>query len=386
MSIYDVTPVSVADYRKRARRRLPAFLFDYLDGAANDENTARYNTDDFSRYRLKQHVMVDVDGIDTSITLSGMRASMPVALAPVGMAGMFRRRGEVQGALAAQSVNIPFTASTVGICSVEEIAAATARPFWFQLYMLRDRELVERLLARASAAGCDTLVFTVDLAVPGMRLRDYRNGMLGGGVPGQVSKLFQLASSPLWAFDVGLKGKPHNFGNLRDVVPNPNDLNAYKRFIDAQFDSTATWGDIHWLRDIWNGKIIIKGVLEADDARAAVDCGADGVVVSNHGGRQLDGTASSISKLACVSAAVGDSCELFLDGGVRSGIDVIKALALGAKAVLLGRPWIYAMAASGDKGIAGLLTVFQQEIATAMALMGVTTLDQINRDHIEERS
>lgn len=383
MSIYDVTPVSVADYRRRAKRRLPGFLFHYLEGGANDEDTMAANVSDFRRYRLQQRVMRNVDGVDTGTTLAGHAASMPVALAPVGMAGMYARRGEVQGARAAKTAGIPFTTSTVGICPVEEVAAAIRQPFWFQLYMLRDRDLILKLLERAQAAGCDTLAFTVDLPVAGMRLRDYRNGMLGGGIPGKLSQLAQIVTSPLWALDVGLRGKPHNFGNLRDVVPDPDDLNAYKAFIDAQFDPTVTWEDIAWLRSIWKGKILIKGVLEADDARAAVDTGADGVIVSNHGGRQLDGVASSISKLAAVSAAVGDRTEVYLDGGVRSGIDVVKAVALGARGVLIGRPWVYAMAACGEAGLVDLLRLFQQEIATAMALMGVKTIDEITADMIE---
>jgi L-lactate dehydrogenase (cytochrome) len=383
MSIYDVTPVSVADYRRRAKRRLPGFLFHYLEGGANDEDTMAANVSDFRRYRLQQRVMCNVDGVDTGTTLAGHAASMPVALAPVGMAGMYARRGEVQGARAAKTAGIPFTTSTVGICPVEEVAAAIRQPFWFQLYMLRDRDLILKLLERAQAAGCDTLAFTVDLPVAGMRLRDYRNGMLGGGIPGKLSQLAQIVTSPLWALDVGLRGKPHNFGNLRDVVPDSDDLNAYKAFIDAQFDPTVTWEGIAWLRSVWKGKILIKGVLEADDARAAVDTGADGVIVSNHGGRQLDGVASSISKLAAVSAAVGDRTEVYLDGGVRSGIDVVKAVALGARGVLIGRPWVYAMAACGEAGLVDLLRLFQQEIATAMALMGVKTIDEITADMIE---
>lgn len=383
MSIYDITPVSVADYRRRAKLRLPGFLFHYIDGGANDEDTLIANVSDFRRYQLKQRVMRNVDSVDTSTTLAGRASAMPVALAPVGMAGMFARRGETLAANAAKSAGIPFTTSTVGICPVEEVAAATGEPFWFQLYMLRDRDLVLKLLERAQAAGCDTLAFTVDLAVPGMRLRDFRNGMLGGGLPGKLSQLAQIASSPLWAVDVGLRGRPHHFGNLSDVVPDPDDLNAYKAFIDSQFDPTVTWEDIAWLRGVWKGKILIKGVLEADDARAAIDTGADGVIVSNHGGRQLDGVASTITKLGEVAAAVGESTEIYLDSGVRSGIDVVKAIALGARGVLIGRPWVFAMAACGQSGIEDLLAVFQQEISVAMALMGVNTIEEINPELIE---
>jgi L-lactate dehydrogenase (cytochrome) len=383
MSLYDVVPVTVADYRRRARRRLPRFLFDYLDGAANDERTVALNEADFSRFRLKQQVMRDVSRVDTGATLGGERAAMPVVLAPVGMAGLYARRGEVQAARAAASVGVPFTTSTLGICPVEEIQRASDSPFWFQLYMLRERDLVLEMLGRAQAAGSSTLVFTVDLPVAGMRLRDYRNGMLGGGLPGQLSKLAQLLSSPLWIYDVGLRGKPHSFGNLSHKVAEPESLAAYKAFVDSQFDPSVTWRDIRWLRQHWQGRILIKGIMEADDARAAADTGADGVVVSNHGGRQLDGVASSVSKLPAVVEAVGGQLEVFLDGGVRSGLDVVKAVALGASGVLLGRPWVYALAARGEKGVADLLGVMQKEIATAMALMGVNRVGDIDPGHLE---
>lgn len=303
---------------------------------------------------------------------------MPLALAPVGMAGLYRRRGEVQAARAAKQVGVPFTSSTVGICPVEEIRAATGEPFWFQLYMLRDRDYVLKLLARAEAAGCDTLAFTVDLPVAGMRLRDFRNGMLGGGWKGGLSRLAQLATSPAWVLDVGIRGKPHAFGNIVDAVTNPDDLDSFRAFIDAQFDPSCTWQDIRWLREQWRGKLLIKGVMEADDARAAVDAGADGVVVSNHGARQLDGIASSISKLPAVVDAVGAQTEVFMDGGVRSGIDVVKAVALGARGVLIGRPWMLALAACGQQGVSDLLNLFHREITTAMALMGVKRIADID--------
>ncbi len=383
MSIFNVTPVTVDDYRHRARRFLPRFLFDYIDGGANRESTLRYNVSDFEQYRLIQRVMKNVDNVDSSTVLAGRPASMPVALAPVGMAGMFARRGETQGARAAKRIGIPFTTSTLGICPMEEIQAAIRQPFWFQLYMLRDRDVVRALLARAQAAGCDTLVFTVDLAVPGLRLRDYRNGMVGGGLPGKLSKMAQLLSSPRWLLDVGIRGKPHCIGNLRDVVPNPDDFNAYKAFIESQFDPTVTWTDIAWLRSIWPGKLLIKGVMEVVDAQAAAAVGADGVVVSNHGARQLDAVASSISKLPAIAEAVGGHIEVYLDGGVRNGLDVLKAVALGARGVLIGRPWIWAMAGGGEAGLDNLLGLFQKEIRAGMALLGVNRIEEVNRDVIE---
>ena len=383
MSIYDVVPVSTADYRRRARRRLPRFLFDYVDGGANDEATMAFNVSAFERLRLKQFVMRDVSDIETSRTLLGQESRMPIALAPVGMAGMMARRGEVQGAKAALRAGVPFSASTVGICPVEEIQAATKSPFWFQLYMLRDRDFILSLLDRARKAGCETLVFTIDLPIAGMRLRDFRNGMLGGGTIGRISQALQLASSPFWLYDVGLKGRPHSFGNLREKVADAEDLEAYKAFVDSQFDPTVTWKDIAWLRESWDGKILLKGIMEVEDARAAADVGVDGLVVSNHGGRQLDGIAASIRKLPGIADAVGERLEVFVDGGVRSGIDVVKALALGARGVLIGRPWIWAVASRGEEGVVNLLDIFQKEIATAMALMGVTRVDDITRDLLE---
>ncbi len=383
MSIYDVNPVTVADFRTLARRRLPRFLFDYIDGGANDEDTMAANVSDFRNYRLVQRVMHDVSGVDTRTTLAGTESAMPLALAPVGMAGLFARRGEVMGARAAEQAGIPFTLSTLGICPPEEIRQATARPFWFQLYMMRDRDLVQRLLERIQRTGCDTLVFTVDLAVAGMRLRDFRNGMVRADWRSDVSKLAQLVTSPRWAWEVGIHGRPHQFGSVSEAVSNPNDLELVKQFVDSQFDPSVTWDDIAWLRSIWKGKIIIKGIMEADDARAAVDTGADGVVVSNHGGRQLDGVASSISKLGAVAAAVGTRTEVYLDGGVRSGIDVLKAVALGASGVLIGRPWVFATAGAGEAGLTALLDVFQREIATGMALMGVNSIAEITPEMIE---
>ena len=381
---YDVAPVTPLDYRHLAEKRLPRFLFDYIDGGANDEQTMAANLADFAAVRLRQRVMRDVSGVDTSATLAGRKVSMPLALAPVGMAGMFARRGEVMGIRAADRAGVPFTLSTLGVCTMEELRAASPSPFWFQLYMMRDRETVQRLLGRARAAGCDTLLFTVDLAVTGLRHRDVRVGMLGRPtLKAKLGKLRQLVTRPGWIRNVGLGGKPHTIGNLADVVPDPTDLNAYKAWIDAQFDPSVTWKDIEWLRRIWDGKLYIKGVLEADDARAAADVGADGVVVSNHGGRQLDGVASSIAKLPGVVAAVGDRVEILLDGGVRSGIDVLRAVALGARGVLIGRPWVWATAGAGEQGLVDLLATFQNELRTAMALAGVARIADAGPDLID---
>jgi L-lactate dehydrogenase (cytochrome) len=298
---------------------------------------------------------------------------------------MMARRGEVQAVKAANRAGVPFTLSTVGICSHEEVAAASSAPFWFQLYMMHDRELVKRLLEQAWSSGCETLVFTVDLAVTGARHRDLRNGMVGHTFAARLARAGQLARRPRWLFDVALRGRPHSFGNLRTELHDATDLTSYKAFIQSEFDASVTWQDIAWLRTQWAGKIIIKGIMSADDARAAADVGADGLIVSNHGGRQLDGSSSTIRKLPEVAAAVGQRVEVYLDGGVRSGIDVVKAVALGARGVLIGRPWIWAVAARGESGLVDLLKVFRKEIAVAMALMGVTTIAELGPGLVEWR-
>ena len=381
---YNVIPVTPDDYRRLAERRLPRFLFDYIDGGANAEITLAANTAGFRDIALRQRVMRDVSNIDTSTVLSGEQAAMPVILAPVGMAGMMARRGETQAVRAANAMGVPFTLSTVGICDLTEVKNAASRPFWFQLYMMRDRGVVQDLLARAEAAGCTTLAFTVDLAVTGMRHRDLRNGALSQSLPAKAVKAWEIARHPRWLLDVAVKGKPHGFGNLSDRVPDPTRLEAFTAWVASQFDTSVTWKDIEWLRSVWKGRLLIKGVLEPDDARAAVAAGADGVIVSNHGGRQLDGVASSISKLPGVVAAVGDRAEVYMDGGVRSGVDVFKAVALGAKGVMIGRPWVWALAADGQKGVSGMLAIMRQELRVAMALSGVNRIDEIGRDAIDQ--
>ncbi len=380
---YNVTAVSPADYRRLAEKRLPRFLFDYIDGGANAETTLAANVDGFRRIVLRQRVMRDVAEIDTSTILAGEKSAMPVVLAPVGMAGMMARRGETLAVRAANEIGVPFTLSTVGICDLAEVKAAASKPFWFQLYMMRDRGVVQDLLARAEAAGCNTLAFTVDLAVTGMRHRDLRNGALSSSLQARAVKAWEIASHPQWLLDVALRGKPHGFGNLSDRVPDPTKLEAFTAWVASQFDSSVTWKDIEWLRSVWKGKLLIKGVLEPDDARAAVAAGADGVIVSNHGGRQLDSVAASVSKLPLVVDTVGDRVEVLMDGGVRSGVDVFKAVALGARGVLMGRPWVWALAAQGQAGVRDMLAIMRQEFRIAMALSGVTRVADIGRDAID---
>ena len=380
---YHVVPASTLDYRRLAERRLPRFLFDYIDGGANDEVTLARNVADFQRIRIRQKVLVDVSSIDTATTLAGEPAAMPLILAPIGMAGMMARRGEVQAVRAADAAGVPFTLSTAGVCPLAEVRAAASRDFWFQLYRVRDRGAVRALLERARATGCGTLIFTVDLAALGMRHRDTRNGMTSNSLKARLARAWQIGVRPGWLLDVGVRGRPHGLGILADAVPGASRLDAVRNWLATQFDDSVTWKDIEWLRAVWPGKLILKGLQEVDDARAAAAVGADGVIVSNHGGRQLDGAASSISKLSAVVDAVGARLEVYVDGGVRSGLDVFKAVALGARGVLIGRPWIWAVAGAGEAGLANLLATFKRELEIAMALAGVTRVSQISRELID---
>jgi L-lactate dehydrogenase (cytochrome) len=374
MGTLQLTPATVSDYRRLAESRLPRQLFDYIDGGAVDERTLAANRGDFGRLQLRQRVLRDVSRVDTTVDIAGRPASMPVALAPVGLAGLMRRRGEVQAARAAEAAGVPFCLSTVGLCSLEEVRAATMAPFWFQLYMMRDRGHVVELLQRARAVGVDTLVFTVDLAVVGARYRDTRNGM-GGGLSAWASlrSALNFATHPRWLLDVALGGRPLVFGNLASYVASAKNIQQFRSWIDAQFDPSVTWRDIEWLRREWPGPLIIKGVLEPEDACAAADAGAQAIVVSNHGGRQLDSAPSSISALPRIADAVGDRLEIMLDGGVHNGQDVLKAVALGARSVMIGRAWVYALAAQGEAGVRHLLSQMQREIAVTLALTGLTS-------------
>jgi L-lactate dehydrogenase (cytochrome) len=371
-----LTPASTEDYRLLAERRLPRFLFDYIDGGAYQETTLRANVEDFRALGLRQRVMRDVSALDTRTEVLGQTWSMPVALAPIGMGGMMARRGEVQAVRAADKFGIPFCLSTVAICSLEEVARAAMRPFWFQLYMLKDRGAVRELLQRARNVGVTTLVFTVDLAVVGARYRDVRNGLGGGvGLLGRLrGGLYEYLTHPRWLADVALAGGPHVFGNLREYVPKATTPADFKTWVDSQFDPTVTWKDIEALRTEWPGKLVIKGVLSEEDARAAADAGADAVIVSNHGGRQLDGVSSSIRALPAIADALAGRVELLMDGGVRSGQDVTRAIASGARAVLIGRPWIWALAARGEAGLARLLAILMGELRVTMALAGAPSV------------
>ena len=377
----NLVPVTADDYRRIAERKLPRFLFDYVDGGAYGEVTLARNTADFATISPLQRVMRDVSDVQTHGTISGQDSAMPLALAPVGMGGMLARRAEAQAKRAADTAGVPFTLSTVSICPLEEIAAISDKPFWFQLYMLRDRGIVQEILQRAWNVGVRTLVFTVDLAVVGERYRDTRNGIAGGANAWGRLRAGPLSylTHPRWLLDVGIKGKPHTFGNLAAYVPAATNPTEYREWVGSQFDPSVTWKDIEWLRGIWQGKLIIKGVLSPEDATAAANIGADGIIVSNHGGRQLDGVASSISVVPRVRDSLNDQVEILMDGGVRSGLDLFRARALGADGVLIGRPWAYAVAARGGAGVSGVLSAFRRELSVAMALCGVTRITDIHR-------
>lgn len=379
-----LAPASVSDYREIARRKLPRLMFDYVDGGAFEEATLAANRNDLQRISLKQKVMRDVSALDTSIRLFGQMQSLPIVLAPVGFAGMMARRAEVQAARAAETAGIPFTLSTVGICPIEEVRRATRAPFWFQLYMMRDRGVVKEIISRAQDAGCGALVFTVDLPVLGTRYRDIRNGM-GVQLP-LISRLRMAAnflSKPGWLVDVAVKGRPLTFGNLAGVVKDAHSLGALLQWTTTALDPSVTWKDLEWVRSVWKGPLILKGVLDEDDARAAVATGADGIVVSNHGGRQLDAARSTISVLPRIADAVGDRTTVLMDGGIRSGQDVTRALALGAKACLVGRAWVYGVAARGEAGVGAVLETMQRELRTSMALVGASRVDDIGRAVVE---
>ncbi len=372
---------STTDFREAARRRLPPFLFHYADGGAYAEQTLRRNVSDLADLALRQRVLKNVAECDLSTTLFGQEMAMPVAIAPVGLAGMYARRGEVQAARAAEAAGIAFTLSTVSVCAIEEVQNAVRKPIWFQLYVLKDRGFMRNALERAWAAGITTLVFTVDMPVPGARYRDLHSGMSGRSGPAR--RILQAMLHPRWAFDVGVMGRPHDLGNVSAYLGKPTKLEDYIAWLGENFDPAIAWADLHWLRDFWKGKIIIKGILDPEDAREAVAFGADGLIVSNHGGRQLDGVLSTARALPRIVEAVGGKMKILADGGVRSGLDVVRMLALGADAVLLGRAYIYAMACGGEAGIAKLLEIIGKEMRVAMALTGVTKISEITSDILE---
>lgn len=375
-----MTVASIADYRLLAKKRLPPFLFEYMDGGSYAEVTLRRNIADLERVALRQRVLRDVSAIDLSTRLFGQDLALPLALAPIGLAGMNARRGEVQAARAAEQAGVPFTLSTVSACALGEVQAKTQKPFWFQLYMIRDRAFMRDLLAQAAQAQCSALIFTVDMPVPGSRYRDYHTGLAGSpGLKGAIRRTWQGALHPRWAFDVGIMGRPHALGNVAPVLKGRTGIEDFFAWMRNNFDPSINWKDLDFIRSEWTGPLIIKGLLDPEDAREAAKLGADGIVVSNHGGRQLDGVLSSARALPPIADAVGDQLTVLADGGIRSGLDVVRMLALGAHGVLLGRAWAYALGARGQAGVAHMLQLIEAEMRVAMALTGTNAISQINR-------
>lgn len=378
-----MTPACINDFREAARRRLPRFLFEYMDGGSYAEVTLRRNISDLENIALRQRVLRNVADIDLTTELFGQKLALPVALAPIGLAGMNARRGECQAVRAADKAGVPFTLSTVSACPLDEVARAADKPFWFQLYMIRDRAFMRDLLQQARAAQCSALVFTVDMPVPGSRYRDYRTGLAGApGLEGAVRRTVQGAMRPGWAWDVGVMGRPHQLGNVAPVLQGRTGIEDFFAWMRNNFDPSINWRDLDFIRSEWSGPLIIKGILDPEDAKEAVELGADGIVVSNHGGRQLDGVLSSTKALPPIVDAVGDRLTVLADGGIRSGLDVVRMLALGAKGVLLGRAWAYALGAAGEVGVARMLDLIEAEMRVAMALTGVTKINQINQSNL----
>jgi L-lactate dehydrogenase (cytochrome) len=374
---------SVSDYRELARRRLPHIFFEYIDGGSYAEETLRRNVADLEAISLRQLVMRDMTKLDMTVETLGQTLKMPVGLSPVGMAGMYARRGETQAARAAAAAGAPFCLSTVSVCSIEEVAA-TGTPPWFQLYMLKDRGYMRELLGRAKAAGCPVLMFTVDLPLPGSRYRDVRSGFTGASpLQALLTQAKDGLLHPAWTWDVYVKGRPHTLGSVQKAVTEGRRVTDFLAWISKNFDRSVTWKDLDFVREVWDGPIVIKGVLDPADARDAVKAGAQGLVVSNHGGRQLDGVRSSISALPRIADAVGSDLEVYMDGGVRSGLDVLKALALGAKACFVGRPWAWALGAGGQPMVARMLDTLRAELAVAMILTGCVRARDAGRSLVD---
>ncbi|WP_413733065.1 FMN-dependent L-lactate dehydrogenase LldD [Sodalis sp. RH20] len=375
---------AATDYRAAAQRKLPPFLFHYLDGGAYAEYTLRRNVEDLAQVALRQRVLRNMSQLSLETTLFGQRLAMPVALAPVGLCGMYARRGEVQAARAAASKGIPFTLSTVSVGTIEEVSSAIKQPMWFQLYVLKDRGFMRNALERAKAAGCSTLVFTVDMPVPGARYRDAHSGMSGPNAA--LRRYLQAITHPAWAWDVGVRGRPHVLGNISAYVGKPTGLEDYIGWLAKNFDPSISWSDLEWIREFWQGPMIIKGILDPEDARDAVRFGADGIVVSNHGGRQLDGVLSSTRALPAIADAVKGDIAILADSGIRNGLDVVRMIALGADTVLLGRAYIYALATAGEQGVANLLTLIDKEMRVAMTLTGARAIAEITRESLVRHS
>jgi L-lactate dehydrogenase (cytochrome) len=374
------TMTCIEDLRQAARRRVPRAFFDYAESGSYAEQTLRANRADLERIKLRQRILVDVTARSTMTTILGEPAALPLALAPIGLCGMQHGDGEILACRAAQSAGIPFTLSTMSICSIEDVAAAVDRPFWFQLYVMKDRGFARSLVERAAAAKCSALVLTVDLQVLGQRHRDIKNGLT---VPPELrfKNLIDIATKPAWALGV-LRGKRKTFGNIAGHIAGMENVNSLSKWISGQFDPALSWKDVEWIASLWPGKLILKGILDVEDARTAAKTGAAAIVVSNHGGRQLDGAPSSIAMLPPIVDALGSDIEIMFDGGIRSGQDLFRALALGARAALSGRAYIYGLGAGGQAGVARAIDIIRNELDITMALTGVASIGDIDRDAI----
>lgn len=365
---------SVMDFRELARRRLPHMIFDYIDGGSNSETTLRRNVADFESVLLRQRVLEDVSSLDLRVRTLGQTLAMPVGLSPVGLAGLYRWRGEVQAARAAQAAGVPFCLSTAAICSIEEVANAGVRP-WFQALVGRHRDYIKQLIDRARAVGSPVLVLTVDVPAHSPRYRDARSGFGRTGLAGLAAQARDGLRRPGWLWDVWLRGRPHGFGNLMDAMGEGKRTKADgQKWLGTNLDRKSTWAFVDWVRENWSGPLVIKGILHPEDARHAVRAGAQAIIVSNHGGRQLDGVSSTIRALPRIVDAVGSDLDIFLDSGVRSGLDVLKALGLGATACFVGRPWAWALAAGGERGVSQMLKIMRAEIEAGMIMTGCPTL------------
>ncbi|HEY5810740.1 MAG TPA: alpha-hydroxy acid oxidase [Povalibacter sp.] len=369
---------SIADLRELARRRIPRAIFEYADHGAYDEVTLRRNRQDLEALTFRQRVMVDVSSQSLVTTLAGDPASMPLAIGPTGLTGLFHANGEMLGARAAEAFGIPFCLSTMSICSIEDVRGAVTKPFWFQLYLMRDRSFNEELIGRARAAQCSALMLTVDMPVQGLRRRDPKNGL---AIPPRLTlkNAIDVATKPTWALKV-LFGRRRTFGNLVERMKDTGGLSTLSQWIASQFDPTVTWKDVEWVRERWPGKLIIKGILDAEDAQRACETGVDAIVVSNHGGRQLDGGPSTISVLPEVVDAVNGRCEVLHDGGVQSGQDILKALALGARGCLIGKAFLYSLAAMGEEGVTRALQIMRDELRQSLALTGANDVRAVSRN------
>ncbi|WP_369431635.1 MULTISPECIES: alpha-hydroxy acid oxidase [Shinella] len=374
--------LTIADLKNQARRRVPKMFFEYADSGAWTEGTYRANEDDFHKIKLRQRVLVDMTNRSLASEMIGEKVSMPVALAPTGFTGMQHADGEMLAAQAAEEFGVPFTLSTMSICSIEDVRSVTSKPFWFQLYVMQDRDFVLNLIDRAKAAGCSALVLTLDLQILGQRHKDLRNGL--SAPPRFTPKhLWQMATRPFWCLDM-LGTKRHTFGNIVGHAKGVGDLSSLSSWTSEQFDPQLSWKDIAWIRDRWGGKLILKGILDEEDARMSLDSGADAIIVSNHGGRQLDGAASSISMLPRIVDAVGDKMEVHLDGGIRSGQDVLKALCYGAKGTYIGRPFLYGLGAGGKAGVRRTLEIIRKELDVTMALCGERDVKNLSRNNLHK--